>query len=566
MIDIRTETGIFLDLSPDYEFAFEVESPIFDTDGIPAAFSTSISFPNTEKNRRIFGYLGAMMLPPTVHRVECTLFFNGVPLVEGTLLYEGIEDSELQYTFTARSIDSRFEQKISDIPITAGGIYYHSLEQLLSDVRNDVFEGIHAPVIVNQEKTEESDSLEVVQDKYFNYPNDIHGTRKTLPVINILRILRPGSVLVRLSNAVASKAEHLVIVGQYRLSADKESDTVFTRMGGEIDFATYLPGITFMDVLKLLNGLFAARIFQDGRNFLLIGIQEVLQGDIIDIDNKVSDAFSSSEEKGKKYTVGYSGSISNTYNIKNLDTDIVDGDMYEATGDLAAFVASGPSHGSSTGYKSARHAGGGQCYSYKMYSTWAWGYREMLIDNIYRPHTEFTSGTAEDEESVRIGASPVKCVPKVIPIPTRNADGAITGYNGDVVQVTDCRITPVISIPDKAERGTDVLLGVYGYGQVSDNGLLFIDPDDHTDVDIPDGVNLSPEALFNDHHSDYAAWVSKDRQVVTVGLDLSAADISSWRMYRRFAFRGRLWICRKLTVNFNTSSEAIEAEGEFVEV
>ena len=77
MIEIRTKAGVVLDLAPDAEFEIEMSNPLLEGDGIPVAFSTSITFPPTETNRTVFGYLPAMMLPPTVLRVGVYIFCSG---------------------------------------------------------------------------------------------------------------------------------------------------------------------------------------------------------------------------------------------------------------------------------------------------------------------------------------------------------------------------------------------------------------------------------------------------------------------------------------------------------
>ena len=171
----------------------------------------------------------------------------------------------------------------------------------------------------------------------------------------------------------------------------------------------------------------------------------------------------------------------------------------------------------------------------------------MFIDCTYQKHEEHTEGDSEETRDVRIQATPVKCVPS-----------SLYHYPNHMY-----RVTPIIAIPDKADRGKDVIIGVYGDHQLCDLGLV-IDQDNHSDKRL--STSLSPADLFNTFHASFAAWMARDRQTVTVALELTPADVAAWRLFNRFYFRGRMWLCKKLTVTFAAGVEAMESEGEFVEL
>ena len=100
MVRIMTKDFTELDLTKGFEFQIEMENPMLEEDHIPSAFSTQISFPPSPVNRRVFGYTPAMFLAPNVKRLEASVWIGGVPFVSGTLVYDGIEDGCLMYTFT----------------------------------------------------------------------------------------------------------------------------------------------------------------------------------------------------------------------------------------------------------------------------------------------------------------------------------------------------------------------------------------------------------------------------------------------------------------------------------
>ena len=112
MVRILTKDFTELDLTKGFEFQIEMENPMLEEDHIPSAFSTQISFPPSPVNRRVFGYTPAMFLAPNVKRLEASVWIGGVPFVSGTLVYDGIEDGCLMYTFTEKVVE--LEGKIWD--------------------------------------------------------------------------------------------------------------------------------------------------------------------------------------------------------------------------------------------------------------------------------------------------------------------------------------------------------------------------------------------------------------------------------------------------------------------
>ena len=563
MIEIITSEGISLDLSPDYEFSMELESPIFSSDTIPAAFSTQIAFQPTEKNRDVFQYIEAMMLPPKVTQLDATMFFSGVPFMSGHLEYEGIEDGDLNYTFTGIPLSDRFDGKIWESPIVFGGLTYLSRRAVMEAYIGGLFDSVYPVVMIDQAFTETQDSAEDNPRKYINYPcvatdRDI----VEVPAINLIRVLTPIMTIISIDRDIRLDLNSFAIVGQYRRSAKKEAFS--QEDGAEVDFATYLPDVSYLDLIKVICGLYCASIFQDGRQLRMIALDDVLDGDnIVDIDEKVADAFSSETESAQRYKIGYSGNVSNTYNKENLEADIADGDVVNYSGSLYEMMNYNPYRErpfpADAKYHSIRNAGIDHIYSEKIYTLSEIYTDFFLIDSIQHRHEDFESGTADDVHEVRIGAAPVKCVP--IKFTRYDASG---GYE---TPSTETVIGPVVTIPESADRGSDLLLGVYGQGQLCDVGTV-IDSSDHSDA-VVNGrsgqvLSLSPADLYNSHHRRFAEWLATDRQVVTVGLSLSVVDLSGWRLFNRFAFRGRLWLCKKLTVTFLSGSDRLEAEGEFI--
>ena len=112
MVRILTSDFNELDLTPGYEFQIELSNPMFDSGHLPEAFSTQISFPPSPTNREKFGYIPVLMRPPLVQQLSASVWIGGVPFMYGNLIYDGIEDGNLLYTFTGKIPD--LEAKIWD--------------------------------------------------------------------------------------------------------------------------------------------------------------------------------------------------------------------------------------------------------------------------------------------------------------------------------------------------------------------------------------------------------------------------------------------------------------------
>ena len=78
MTGIRTSDGVWLDLAPDAEFELTIENPLLRDDRTPSSWSTDITFPPTTLNKRVFGYLGALMTEPSVKRLGATIASGGL--------------------------------------------------------------------------------------------------------------------------------------------------------------------------------------------------------------------------------------------------------------------------------------------------------------------------------------------------------------------------------------------------------------------------------------------------------------------------------------------------------
>ena len=125
MIEIRTNGGVSLDLSPDMEFELIMENPILDDEHITAPFSTSIAFPASPKNKEVFGYVDALMLQPAVPEIAATIFVSGIPIVSGALVFDSVDEGKnICYAFKGVDYAEQWSGKIYEIKIFTKRIFH----------------------------------------------------------------------------------------------------------------------------------------------------------------------------------------------------------------------------------------------------------------------------------------------------------------------------------------------------------------------------------------------------------------------------------------------------------
>ena len=303
MVRILTKDYTELDLTKGFEFQLELDNPILEDDHLPQAFSTQISFPPSPTNRKVFGYLPAMFLAPSVQALDVTVWVGGVPFVSGSLAYDGIEGGNLMYTFTQRIPD--LDGKIWAAPIEEfsyrDGVPKSSTKfatpllineanvavQPYSKISRRPVEGEPDYSATSADGTVDEDDY-LYRQKYFNYSNASEGFGyfTFIPAVPIRVILAGIDVNVPVSLLQPENAPgELAILGRYheylfedvvkpspsvRRSSGFGSSTNGKRQtyssgtgrpsrtsesgisNYKTDIASFLPDITFSDLVKNL--------------------------------------------------------------------------------------------------------------------------------------------------------------------------------------------------------------------------------------------------------------------------------------------------------------------------
>ena len=588
MVRILTKDYTELDLTKGFEFQIEMENPMLEEDHIPSAFSTQISFPPSPVNRRVFGYTPAMFLAPNVKRLEASVWIGGVPFVSGTLVYDGIEDGCLMYTFTEKVVE--LEGKIWDQNI------------LEFDVRNGVptSDLFSTPLLIRKsgvalhpyEWTIRSlgskETLKLTyQIKYLNYVSsyETFDYSTFAPAVRVSTIMRNLPVDFPARTSLIT-VEDLYVLGFYHeiildnvTRSSLSSETTTRSDGGAsrnnttkgsletgnsiTDVAHCLPDITFGDLIKNLCSIFGASCFSENGRLKIISSTNILESSPADWTDKVYDDFASEEEPSLSYSFGYEEEESN-----------LDGNTLQESLQKGAIVEISDARGiedvlgcfdEEKEYKSVFCKQSGDVYSGRKYKAYIsqLGQEDNVVtqslsDAAYECDVLFTSGASSkyvpdgdsDEFDNKSDFILVRCSPEKI-------------FYEETVR--KYRMTPIVDVEaGSSERSKKTYIGVMFNDQLISNGFA-------CNVNLPlvsslKALSITPDALWDKYHKAFAEWLGKTRQRVSVDVNLSPIDLHNFRLYRPVYFKGRKWIVAKLSVTVAAGSEAVSTHGEFIEI
>lgn len=560
---IPIATGQPLDLAPDAEFDIQMEQPLL-SDELPAPFSTQISFPPTARNNKVFGFAGyETLFEPTHKKVYCRLEIFGLPWMNGTLVYDGIEDGNLQYTFTGQDILGLDEDCFQFVDL-----------RILSLIEKVVGEDgrwpIMAPLILNEgqqaKEHGDGDGQVAVSVKYKNYygiywranQNTIDKTEFIFsPAINIdfcfFSAFFPvsGPRQLSISQTVQDYMQQLAIVCPYHNDTWESS---FSQTDGHkyiMANKRTLPKLTAKDIIENICKILCCSIYIERDTVKMLNAADVLESTPEILDKSIiSDVYTSSVIKAQNYSFKFGNDDSeNTYEPKAADGS---GETPAQTNlDDSAFWGQNTDE-----YKAFRHVRDNNIqedvYSRKFYRNLS--FSTILCDNLLHNIGVCEKQVGAEEDMDRsTGWKLVRCVPQNL----RRPQGA-----GVVSRYIMTPIIPAISVDE--ERGDSVYIGLLkdAYAQLTDRGYYYDTNGDITN----DGVSIAPKDLHTTLHHTLADWVSKDRQVLKVSLNVTVSYlIDGLKLWRRYYFAGRYWLIKSLTVHCSAKADKPEVEAEFVE-
>lgn len=562
MIEIVTTTGVSLDLEKDFEIQVEMEQPLLDSDHLPVAYSTQISFPLTRTNQAAFGYVNAMMLEPSVKRLDCVILFAGREIFSGRLEYDGFEDDKLRYVFTENGLADLLKSDIApSSPET------HTLEQMYTEGNK-----YRMPVMIYKKYATTPGSIST-SFKYRNYGTFLmrnipwRGAQiPFLPAVSIQSLLSFLDVSRWDGQSILGKLYMLCPYGTGQFDYE-EQESGPARTWGTISKENY-PDATGADILKNLCNMLCCAVYKSGGRYVLYAGRDFFErwkaeedGSILFWDEKVSSIYSLFVEPRKNYRFA-------------MGDDPIDGDDSTSDADTTEiYYRYGLlDQNLDDHHYRYRHlevnidaANVFKVYSIKSqtYGNTQWPgtndyCRIVDVDILYRNDGKGENNAdAEEDFEVKSEFKHVHTVP----------DRLLFLWNGIASDIYDYR-APLIELPTPDDgRGKDLIIGIM---EESDHDRDYFG---HTGDSLPSLVetehngtyhSLLPVLLYDDYHKSFAEWMGTDRTGVKADLMLTVEDLTNLALYKRVNFRGRDWMIKKISLTFRTGASYFAAVGEFI--
>lgn len=601
MIKIITEDGISLDLAPDAEFAIEYNNPMFEDDRIPVPFSTSIALLPSEVNCRVLQYLPALKLEPAVKKLAASLVLNGIPFLSGILIYEGIEDGRLNYSFSGVDLETNWGKKIWELDIWG---------PMIGDEIYDAFaepnDGISWPLLVNKDYTgyyvkncddialdeEYNKKLPMVEKnvKYHNFRNVIPEAERSrlTPAVSVSRIIGDK---FSVSGTLTKLFPLVSVIGQYNI----DKGFVQTKVPVPVDCAACLPDYSFAEFTAELSKMFCSAIFEDGQGkFKMMPINTILgEAASEDWTEKISDSFTSDTEEASGYIFGFANSGEDSFDdtAELVETNSLEASIYPSedvtSGSIlysrelhTAKVAKAGSYVSAISVvtKSKIRNNGSPDVVKK---TLVASTDVVFCGNVKQENIVDGNDSVDNSCKFKL----IKSIPSIL----SHYDRATVSDSNKVIEGLVQRFSMAGLIEPQngeAERGTDLYIGLIYKGQISGNGYVLasvvplsfpslnaINNLEDIRVKVPVGsgshgrpmpVSLKPDWLYETFHKSYAQWLATDRQVISCDVNLNEFDLLNFRMYNKVRLHGRDFFVKKLSVTLRASSGAIECSADFI--
>lgn len=531
MIEIRTNSGVSLDLAPDAEFEVEMNNPILESERIPVAFSTAITFPPSDTNRSVFGYLPAMLLPPTLLKVGCTILSEGIPILVGNLIYDGLDEGgNLVYTFTEKSIDEALDTKLYELNLPDSRTSEMTADQLAASIRDGQQEGIGAPVLYDPEGS-------VTQ--FHNLPLEL-DTRFT-PCVSLQRLFAEANI--QIDSAVAGIWNNLYILGLYKPFTGNIKGYDYY-----LSVAEALPDITLLDLLKEFCKMTCSAVFVSSGKYIVVPFQSTLSRNPLNWNGKISDKHSFTIEKATGYGFGYpmdekvkgtiSGDVTPVITLKGVLDARVEGE-----------------------YTPVRCTQTGDTYSVPPEDIYLEAlYYARTCEILHISDMDYDNEIEGEKQDNHLSASLVMNVPVCfMDMGTRTRSAPEGG--GEEPEEEHYRMAGYVTFPkDGCERDTNAILGSYGSDQFVGKGVGMTDSGE----DLQIASSLDAGALHTSFHRNFETWLAKDRQVIALDLDLSMQDISSFRMWNPVTVRNRLFLVKRLTLRLSARTSRVLSSVELI--
>ena len=562
MIKIITQQGVSLDLDPTSSFSIEYKSPILENDAIPTPWSTPIAFPPTQTNCKVFQYVDALYLSPVITSVNANVIIDGIPFASGVLEYEDLSEGNLNYVFSAKNKFKRLE----DIDISEAA----HLAQVPTNI-NEFYDycrrnaRVKLPLMVNKKEAlvgfvDKDSWREFSLRRWHNIPaaaiSSVDASQYlTTPVVRVADFIYDAFPNASIDNEIRWNLEKLYLLCPYK----PDYTNATNGFGQTIDIRKTLPKLSMQDLILNVLKIFGASVYNNGDEIVITSADSVLSSICQkDWTNNLSAVFSSNPELGQPLLLRFNDeSNKSVYDPSNLELDSASGAITDASEyfDVLRLAVESSAVGN---YVAVRHLETNDILSATaiiiagdVVGNTLFTKTVVNSDNVYRHQAAVGSDVGEYFDS-SIDLS----VPAIIPemFLWKESSGA-----KEVFTTAALIDPPAIG----NERGNLAMIGVMSPdGQFSDKGCYV----NRNGRDAQTGMSLDPGFLARKFQSKFQQWMESDRQIVSVDLNLSLADIIGFKMNEKIRFGCREWLPLSLSATIDAATGRVEASGEFISV
>lgn len=568
MVEFFTTGGIAVDLLPNQDLTVTLDNAFLSSDHTPVAWTTDAEAAPNATNCELFGYPDAMLFPFQRKEINVEMRINSLPVMLGKLKMLGPTRNSLKVSFVGVSIEDSLTGSLKDAPFnkwdfgllnkyTDNSLFKEVIAGAAANTRED----FATPLMMRESEKDTADDYvyktgvanpyEFFATKYLNCPK----ANYIIPVVKLKYILQTIFSDCKIDDIHSKYFEKIGIVAPYQKNIDHtvEGDIHLPKDENQhfiLDLADAMPDVTVADFVKDLLSTFCATIYITKDIKLIISNNTIIQSqDFIDWSDKVADDMEQEFEAGQSYEYGYPGITDTEITEDITDCQSINDCMAAAEGAIVRCSDSGDI------YKKIKrpYLAGADAKTYYVNGLEILRQEGML--------NQETADKSLDTYSATSSWVPVKSLPYIF----INSLG--------MSQWPDGIMTPIVEMPTVGgTRPSTIQFGTLEAGHPSDyanevqltsNGNIGVVLDTFLPLGAP--LNLrGSNGLYEKFHQEFKEWLEKDKTVTKVSVNLTAADISNLRIWRKVMLYNQLFFIKTLSITLNTSTDNIRSEAELI--
>ena len=596
MIEIITKEGISLDLKSNIDIEYTLEQPLMASDNMPVGISTTIAFPLSVTNRKVFGYWKGAFVGAINHTIPAKMLVNGIVVLDGELTFIGASEDDIEYSFRGAELPSCVEGKVYELP----ELEIISKSELFYESRSTGREDIAFPFMIRKTYVAECEHQKGtgtyypssengyaitnaacnIADKYVNYGT---GRVGSVAVVRVLWLLRKAFPNIIVEEEILDILSKLVIVAPNSATEDRHYDIQEGPYDegdrNVLDLAKALPEISYADFLSNVLKMFAASVYASGQHLQIKSAESIFKNtDYVDWSQKASNVTSVSVEEAQAYEL----SFANSPESSNDNSKGVGDDDIQVCANLEELFTYFNSHSEIV---NAWVAGYPDLFAGKKvdvsltYDTvfsgvnigWEWVgplVPQPIIDNVNHLGAKSIMVDSSNAETFnyKIDFNCVRCVPAHIQS-KRDVD--------EPSSVGKKVMCPVLDLPNpEGDRSSDIYIGLLIDNQVIPYGNLYtghnwIGTSTSAGTERTNDYSISisgDNGLYSKFHKQFAKWITKRKHSFKMEVLLDISDIANLDLSRKVMIHNQLFIIKSATIKINSQRGIGLSEVELIEI